>query len=117
MMEHRSQELLSTRDGNGTARSRERAQQLYNTAVSHYSLALKDLSSLLDRIIDSEGRSNDMDALFVMWFLILRFEAYDLDSTGASMVHLDGIRFFLRPYIQGGKKLPYVSQAMLLFTM
>ncbi|KAH6884569.1 hypothetical protein B0T10DRAFT_608870 [Thelonectria olida] len=123
-MELRSREILAAQDGHDPTQSRERAQRIGVAATAHYSLALKDLSSLLDRICHSEGpsRSNDIDALFAMWFLILRFEAYDSESTGSSLVHLDGIRSFLRPYLQNdgyvnGETLPYVSQPMLLYTL
>ncbi|KAM5343627.1 hypothetical protein ACJ41O_012164 [Fusarium nematophilum] len=117
-MELRAREILDGQDGHDPARSVERAQHIGAAATAYYSSALKDLSSLLHHICHSEGRSNDIDALFTMWFLILKFEAYDSDSTGASMVHLDGIRSFLKPYMQsGGKRLPYVAQTMLLYTL
>lgn len=120
-MELRAREILAAGDG-----SVERAQRIGAAATAHYSLALKDLSSLLDRICHSDGGSQsqreDIDALFTMWFLILRFEAYDAESTGSSLVHLDGIRSFLRPYLENdgysdGEMLPYVSQPMLLYTL
>ncbi|KAJ3510427.1 hypothetical protein NM208_g15530 [Fusarium decemcellulare] len=121
-MELRSRELLAIRESNDSARSLEQSRRMTASAAVHYSLALKDLSTLLDHICNSEGQSNDIDALFTMWFLILRYEAYDSESTAASRVHLDGIRSFLKPYIQAdkygsGKKLPYVSQTMLLYTL
>ncbi|KPM45235.1 hypothetical protein AK830_g1343 [Neonectria ditissima] len=120
-MEMRSRELLAAQDGKDSARSIERAQRIGDSATKHYSLALKDLSSLLDQVCRSEGRSNDIDALFAMWFLILKFESYDSGSTETSSVHFDGIRSFLEPYLEGGdasgKKLPFASQPFLLFTL
>lgn len=121
-MELRSRELIAARDSNDSLYFLKRAQRLGDSAAAHYSLALKDLSSLLGHVCQSEVRSNDIDALFVMWCLILRFEAHDSDSTGASLVHLDGIRSFLRPYLESGghsnkEELPYISQLMLLYTL
>ncbi|KAH7129207.1 hypothetical protein EDB81DRAFT_139836 [Dactylonectria macrodidyma] len=121
-MELRSKEMLKARDGNNPARALENAQTIRAMAGVHYTSALKDLSTLLDHICHSEGRSNDIDALFAMWFLILRYEAYDSESKGASLVHLEGIRSFLKPYLEeggyaNGEKLPYMSQPMLLYTL
>ncbi|KAK7413284.1 hypothetical protein QQX98_007872 [Neonectria punicea] len=118
-MELRSREILAAQDGNDSVRCLERAQRIGDAARRHYSLALKDLSSLLDRVYHSEGRINDINALFAMWFLILKFEAYDSESTGTSSVHLDGIRSFLRPYLESDgdanrEKLPYASLPMYL---
>lgn len=121
-MELRSREVLAVRDGNDSAWSLESAQRIGTAAGVHYTATLKDLSSLLDHICHSEASGNDIDALFTMWFLILRYEAYDSESKGASLVHLDGIRSFLRPYLEkggytNGGKLPYISQPMLLYTL
>ncbi|KAH7139888.1 hypothetical protein B0J13DRAFT_68774 [Dactylonectria estremocensis] len=121
-MELRSRDMLLARDGNNPVRALESAQVIGAMAGVHYTSALKDLSALLDHICRSEGRSNDIDALFAMWFLILRYEAYDSQSKGASLVHLDGIRSFLKPYLEeggyaNGEKLPYISQPMLLYTL
>ena len=121
-MELKSREILAAQDGITPALSLDRAQRLGDIAAAHYSLALKDLSSLIDHVCHSQGRSSDINALFTMWFLILRFEEYDAESTGTSLVHLDGIRSFLEPYIQthdlaNRQKLPYVSQIMLLYTL
>ncbi|KAH8685085.1 hypothetical protein BGZ61DRAFT_423526 [Ilyonectria robusta] len=121
-MELRAREVLAVRDGNDPARSMENAHRIGAAAGVHYSATLKDLSSLLNHICHSEGSSNDIDALFTMWFLILRYEVYDSESKGASLVHLDGIRSFLKPYLEtggyaNGEKLPYISQPMLLYTL
>lgn len=121
-MELRAQQVLQAQESDNSAKSLEAAHHLGAAAASHYSLALQDLSSLLHIICHSEGRDDDINALFTMWFLILRYEAYDSESTGASLVHLEGIRSFLRPYLDGdeygdGKRLPYLSQTMLLYTL
>ncbi|RTE82377.1 hypothetical protein BHE90_003045 [Fusarium euwallaceae] len=121
-MELRARQVLQAQGGDDSTDALEAAHRLGATAAVHYSLALQDLSSLLHHICHSEGRDNDINALFTMWFLILRYEAYDSESTAASLVHLDGIRSFLRPYLDGdeyvdGKGLPYLSQTMLLYTL
>ncbi|KAK2690098.1 hypothetical protein QWA68_010042 [Fusarium oxysporum] len=114
-MELRARDLLE-------AGASERASRLGAAAAVHYTQALKDLSSLLDRICQTPGQDCDIDALFTMWFLIMRYEACDSETTGASLLHLDGIRLFLRPYLRDDgqateKKLPCVAQAMLLYTL
>ncbi|KAF5002743.1 hypothetical protein FGRMN_140 [Fusarium graminum] len=121
-MELRASELSSIQDVPGSGASSEKACQLGASATAHYTQALKDLSSLLDHICQGPEQSRDIDALFVMWFLILRYEAYDSETTGASFLHLEGIRSFLRPFLQedgekSEKKLPCVAQAMLLYTL
>uniref|UniRef100_A0A0C4DII4 Uncharacterized protein n=1 Tax=Fusarium oxysporum (strain Fo5176) TaxID=660025 RepID=A0A0C4DII4_FUSOF len=113
-MELRARDLLE-------AGASERASRLGAAAAVHYTQALKDLSSLLDRICQTPEQDCDIDALFTMWFLIMRYEACDSETTGASLLHLDGIRLFLRPYLRDDgqateKKLPCVAQAMLLYT-
>lgn len=177
-MELRSNEILAHQDGNAGAngngngiglddddeqqqqqhyyslsnKSLARARRLEESAASHYHLALKDLSALLDHISRSRRSNNnsndlgltssssssdaadDVDALFAMWFLILHFGLYDSESIGASHVHLDGIRSFLKSYLlqnnynddyDGGPgggsaggddlKLPLASQQLLLY--
>ena len=119
-MELRSKELLAAQENSCSPGSLERARRLEESAASHYHLALKDLSSLLDHISRSGGSNDDIDALFAMWFLILNFGLYDSESIGASHVHLDGIRSFLKPYLQscldGDKnELPFASQQLLLY--
>ncbi|KAM0351160.1 hypothetical protein ACHAPU_002944 [Fusarium lateritium] len=121
-MELRANELLSAQDVADSLTSSEKACQLGASAAAHYTQALKDLSSLLHHICQGPEQSQDIDALFVMWFLILRYEAYDSETTGASLLHLEGIRSFLRPFLQedeekSEKKLPCVAQAMLLYTL
>ncbi|KAI8653807.1 Zn(2)-C6 fungal-type domain-containing protein [Fusarium sp. Ph1] len=121
-MELRAHQVLQAQESDNSTKSLEAAHHLGAAAAAHYSLALQDLSSLLHLICHSEGRDDDINALFTMWFLILRYEAYDSESTGASLVHLEGIRSFLRPYLDGdeygdGKRLPYLSQTMLLYTL
>ncbi|KIL93908.1 hypothetical protein FAVG1_02470 [Fusarium avenaceum] len=120
-MELRAKELLIAQDAMDADAS-EKADQLGAAAAVHYTQALKDLSSLLDHICQEPEQSRDIDALFVMWFLILRYEAHDSETTGASLLHLEGIRSFLRPYLQdegekSDKQLPCVAQAMLLYTL
>jgi hypothetical protein len=115
-MELRAKDLLEA------SASSERASRLGASAAVHYTQALKDLSSLLDRICQTPEQDCDIDALFTMWFLIMRYEACDSETTGASLLHLDGIRLFLRPYLRDDgqateKKLPCVAQAMLLYTL
>ncbi|KAM0244216.1 hypothetical protein ACHAP5_006429 [Fusarium lateritium] len=61
----------------------EKASQLRAAAAMHYTQALKDLSSLLDLICQGPEQSRDIDALFVMWFLILRY--LDADSATGNM--------------------------------
>lgn len=121
-MELRAQQVLRAQGGGDSAGALDAAHRLGAAAAAHYSLALQDLSSLLHHICHSEERDDDINALFTMWYLILRYEAYDSESTAASLVHLDGIRSFLRPYLDGdeyvdGKRLPYLSQTMLLYTL
>lgn len=121
-MELRARDLLVAEDGHDSTGSLERARRLGAAAAVHYTQALKDLSSLLDHICQTPEQGHDIDALFVMWFLILRYEAYDSVTIGASLLHLDGIRSFLKPYLQddgqtNGKRLPCVAQAMLLYTL
>ncbi|KAJ4328950.1 hypothetical protein N0V84_000520 [Fusarium piperis] len=98
-MELRAQQVLQAQGGDDSTNSLDAAHRLGAAAAVHYSLALQDLSSLLHHICHSEGRDGDINALFTMWYLILRYEAYDSESTAASLVHLDGIRSFLRPYL------------------
>lgn len=117
-MELRAKDLLIAQDAIDPAGALERASRLGSAATVHYSQALQDLSSLLSHICSTAEQSCDVDALFTMWFLILRYEAYDSETSGASLLHLEGIRSFLRPYLQGeGKKLPCVAQGMLLYTL
>jgi hypothetical protein len=121
-MELRAKELLIAQEMVDASASLERASRLAAAAAVHYTQALKDLSSLLDRICQTPEQDCDVDALFTMWFLILRYEACDSETTGASLLHLDGIRLFLGPYLRDdgqatGKKLPSVAQAMLLYTL
>ncbi|KAF4959440.1 hypothetical protein FGADI_1661 [Fusarium gaditjirri] len=121
-MELRAKELLIAQEVVDASASLERAGRLAAAAAAHYTQALKDLSSLLDRICQTPEQDCDIDALFTMWFLILRYEAYDSETTGASLLHLDGIRSFLGPYLRDdgqatGKRLPCVAQGMLLYTL
>ncbi|KAG8357186.1 hypothetical protein FVEN_g4987 [Fusarium venenatum] len=118
-MELRAKDLLTAQDAIDPAGVLERASRLGSAATIHYAQALQDLSSLLDHICQTAEQSCDVDALFTMWFLILRYEAYDSETIGSSLLHLEGIRSFLRPYLQGDrqKRLPCVAQAMLLYTL
>lgn len=119
-MELRSKALLDRYEGTLSSDQLERARQLEHSATSHYHLALKDLSALIDHISSSGGNDDDVDALFAMWFLILHFGLYDSQSIGASHLHLEGIRSFLKPYLtscreQGKTTLPLASQQLLYF--
>ncbi|GKU06128.1 transcription factor [Fusarium langsethiae] len=98
-MELRARDLLTAQDAIDPAEVLERASRLGSAATVHYSQALQDLSSLLSHICQTAEQSCDVDALFTMWFLILRS--------------------FLRPYLQEDvqKRLPCVAQAMLLYTL
>ncbi|KAH0843756.1 putative transcriptional regulatory protein [Fonsecaea pedrosoi] len=119
-MELRSRALLDQFDGTLSSDQYERARRLEHSATSHYHLALKDLSALVDHVSSSQGSDDDVDALFAMWFLILHFGLYDSQSIGASHVHLEGIRSFLKPYLKsrgehGTATLPLASQQLLYF--
>ncbi|KAF4338410.1 transcriptional regulatory [Fusarium beomiforme] len=121
-MELRAKDLLLAQEEIDSSASLERASRLGASAAVHYTQALKDLSSLLDHICQTPDQDRDIDALFTMWFLILRYEACDSETTVASSLHLDGIRSFLSPYLEDDgkateKKLPCVAQAMLLYTL
>ncbi|KAF5023415.1 hypothetical protein F66182_4515 [Fusarium sp. NRRL 66182] len=85
-MELRASHLLVAESSPGLAGSLERARRLGASAAMHYSQALKDLSSLLDHICQAEEERGDMNALFTMWFLILKYETYlDADSATSNM--------------------------------
>ncbi|OBS25171.1 hypothetical protein FPOA_05706 [Fusarium poae] len=94
-------------------------------AVANMELRAKDLLTAQDAIdpagvLERTGeQSCDVDALFTMWFLILKYEAHDSETIGSSLLHLEGIRSFLRPYLQGDgqKRLPCIAQGMLLYTL
>ncbi|RKL10177.1 hypothetical protein BFJ70_g7980 [Fusarium oxysporum] len=75
-MELRARDLLE-------AGASERASRLGAAAAVHYTQALKDLSSLLDRICQTPEQDCDIDALFTMWFLIMRY--LDADSATGNM--------------------------------
>ncbi|EXJ73475.1 uncharacterized protein A1O5_03236 [Cladophialophora psammophila CBS 110553] len=119
-MELRSKTLLDRHDGTLSSDQYERARRLEHSARSHYHLALKDLSALVDHISFSGGSDDDVNALFAMWFLILHFGLYDSQSIGASHVHLEGIRSFLQPYLKSCREqdkttLPLASQQLLYY--
>ncbi len=119
-MELRSKALLDQRDGSSSSDQLDRARRLEHSATGHYHLALKDLSTLIDYASSSEGSDDDVNALFTMWFLILHFGLYDAHSIGASHVHLDGIRSFLKHYLQscreqGRETLPLASRQLLYY--
>ncbi|KAF0638933.1 hypothetical protein FPSE5266_06621 [Fusarium pseudograminearum] len=77
-MELRAKDLLAAQDAVDPAVVLERASRLGSAATVHYTQALQDLSSLLDHICQTAEQSCDIDALFTMWFLILRY--LDADS-------------------------------------
>ncbi|RGP74687.1 transcriptional regulatory [Fusarium sporotrichioides] len=77
-MELRARDLLTAQDAVDPAEVLERASRLGSSATVHYSQALQDLSSLLSHICQTAEQSRDVDALFTMWFLILRY--LDADS-------------------------------------
>ncbi|RMZ84260.1 hypothetical protein DV738_g806, partial [Chaetothyriales sp. CBS 135597] len=121
-MELRSKALLDYRDGVASSDLLDNARMREHSATTHYHLALKDLSALLEHVSSQGGRGSDDDvnALFGMWFLILHFGLCDSHNIGASHVHLEGIRSFLKPYLkscqrQGNATLPLVSQQLLYF--
>ncbi|KAF5650912.1 transcriptional regulatory [Fusarium sp. NRRL 25303] len=82
-MELRAKELLIAQEVVDASASLERASRLAAAAAAHYTQALKDLSSLLDRICQTPEQDCDIDALFTMWFLILRY--LDADSATGNM--------------------------------
>lgn len=119
-MELRSQELSATSEDKSLSERTERAEHLKTSAANHYYNALRDLSSILERISRPDYSDDDVDSLFALWFLILHFGLYDPDSVSASHVHLKGIRSFLLRYVQnhregGLRDLPPASQQLLLF--
>lgn len=98
-----------------------RRRRLQRLGLEHYRLALRDLSSVLERAAKDDRTAADLDSLFAMWFLILNFELYKSDLTEISHMHLNGIRSFLSKCCPsdgsvGGLKLPPASQQLLLFT-
>ncbi|KIW65478.1 hypothetical protein, variant [Phialophora macrospora] len=119
-MELRSKALLDGHDGKASSDQFDHARRLEHSATHHYHLALKDLSGLVDHVSSPDSTDDDINALFAMWFLILHFGLYDSDSLGASNVHLEGIRSFLKPYLkscreQGKGKLPLASHQLLYY--
>lgn len=119
-MEMRFLELLRFQHSIPTLESLSKTRRLRESAATYLTLALKDLSSVLDRL-SSPGRSaQDIDALFSIWFLVIHIGLYDADLVTASHVHLNGIRSFISGYINGNvaneeDKLPPTSQQLLLF--
>lgn len=119
-MELRSKELLDIHNGEFAPEKLDRARRLEESATSHYLLALKDLSGLVEHITSTGGTKDEVDALFSMWFLILHFGFYQSQSVGASHLHLNGIRSFLKPYLrscaeQGKDGIPLVSRQLLYY--
>ncbi|KAJ9618570.1 hypothetical protein H2204_012989 [Knufia peltigerae] len=119
-MELRSKELLDIHKGEFAPEKLERARRLEESATSHYLLALKDLSGLVEHITSTGGTKDEVDALFTMWFLILHFGFYQSQCVGAAHLHLNGIRSFLKPYLrscaeQGKDGLPLVSRQLLYY--
>ncbi|KAM0425748.1 hypothetical protein ACHAPT_008996 [Fusarium lateritium] len=88
-MELRARQVLQVQESDESINSLDAAHRIGAAAAVHYSLALQDLSTLLHHICHSDGRNDDINALFTMWFLILRYEAYDSESTGASYLDAD----------------------------
>ncbi|RMD40597.1 hypothetical protein DV735_g4535, partial [Chaetothyriales sp. CBS 134920] len=101
-MELRSKALLDYRDGVTSADLLDNARSRELSATTHYHLALKDLSALIEHISSEGGTADDDDvnALFTMWFLILHYGLCDSHNIGASHVHLEGIRSFMKPYLK-----------------
>lgn len=111
--------LASQQDNSNLERMPAKAERLKDSAIRHYHLALKDLSTLLHHVSHSDASDDDVDALFAMWFLILHFGLYDIEVIGASQVHLNGVRSFLKSYLQTTKdsrkrRLPPASRIFLL---
>jgi hypothetical protein len=119
-MELRFLELLKFQDTTPSLESLTRIRQLKDAAMNHLHLALQDLSSILDRLSGTQSQSDDIEALFSMWFLILHVGLYDPEIVNASHVHLKGIRSFLQRYVDGDvaqkqDNLPPAAQQLLLF--
>ncbi|KAI1609279.1 hypothetical protein EDD37DRAFT_165553 [Exophiala viscosa] len=98
-----------------------RTRRLRQLGMTQYRLALKDLSSIIDRAARDDRSPADLDALFATWFLILAFESSHTDLYSVSHVHLNGIRSFLsKAFGSNGAtglepQLPPASQQLLLF--
>jgi hypothetical protein len=119
-MELRFLELLKFQETTPSPGSFTRIRQLKDAAMNHLNFALQDLSSILDRLSGTQSQSDDIEALFSMWFLILHVGLYDPGIVNASRVHLKGIRSFLQRYVDGDvaqkqDNLPPVAQQLLLF--
>lgn len=111
--------ILASQQDNSNLGIPPKAERLKDSAIRHYHLALKDLSTLLHHVSHSDASDDDVDALFAMWFLILHFGLYDIEVIGASLVHLNGVRSFLKSYLQTAKdsrerRLPPASRIFLL---
>jgi len=120
-MELRALELRAPRRGPSDV-GLERLQRLEALAQSNYHSALKELSTLLADACTSTWNEDNTDALFTMWFLILRYEMHDKACIGTSICHLRGIRSLLEIYSREddnsrNKELPWVSQNMLLLIL
>ncbi len=97
-------------------------RQLRRLGMTQYRLALKELSSVVDRATSGDRTPANLDALFALWYLVLIFESYHADLTAVSHVHLNGIRSFLSRFVNNGQGpgsavLPPASQQLLLFTL
>lgn len=99
-----------------------KARSLQQLGMTQYRLALKDLSSVVDRAARDDRSPADLDALFAMWFLILTFESCHADLVSVSHVHLNGMRSFLSKVFASESsdgrepQLPPASQQLLFYT-
>lgn len=119
-MELRFFELVKSQDTTPTLESLAKTRRLQESAANHVNLALKDLSGVLDRLTRTEKSSEDIDTLFSIWFLMIHIGLYDSDLVSACYVHMNGIRSFIRQYVNGNvanesDTLPPASQQLLLF--
>lgn len=100
-MELRSRELVKLQDVSLSPQSNRKAQTFKANASNSLSLAMQDLSSILDRVVLTQNDSELLETLFSMWFLILHFGIYDADLVETSYMHLNGVQSFLAEYFHG----------------
>lgn len=100
-MELRSRELVKLQDVSLSPQSNRKAQTFKANASNSLSLAMQDLSSILDRVVLTPNDGELLETLFSMWFLILHFGIYDADLVETSYMHLNGVQSFLAEYFHG----------------
>ena len=98
----------------------EHASKLKHSASNYLQIALQNMSSVLDRVTRPDPGPNDLQAIFSLWFLLLHCGLYDPEVIQTSLVHLNGIRSFIRQYLQRDesaniRQLPPAAQQLLSF--